>query len=201
VRFFQRAGDGRRGGLARSPAQVKSFGTPGSIVRVGETRRRASPPREPARSPPAGTRSWRSSRAARLVSPVCFGPSSRTTTAPTCLSTLHLAAWLEERRRELQALTGQPVPLPALRDEERDREQEPAVDTAAIRVEPVGRPQAAPSPCYAGPPYPDWGRPNTKLDPLSILVAWRRREAHAGFEAAERMTIVQPCAGGHEDGD
>ena len=49
-----------------------------------------------------------------------------------CLSTLRLAAWLEERRRELQALTGQPVPRPALRDEERDREQEPAVDTAAL---------------------------------------------------------------------
>ena len=49
-----------------------------------------------------------------------------------CLSTLRLAAWLEERRQELQALTGQPVPRPALRDEERDREQEPAVDTAAL---------------------------------------------------------------------
>ena len=49
-----------------------------------------------------------------------------------CLSTLRLAAWLEEHRRELQALTGQPVPRPMLRDEERDREQEPAVDTAAL---------------------------------------------------------------------
>jgi len=49
-----------------------------------------------------------------------------------CLSTLRLAAWLEERRQELQALTGQPVPRPALRDEERDREQEPAVETAAL---------------------------------------------------------------------
>ena len=49
-----------------------------------------------------------------------------------CLSTLRLTAWLEERRQELQALTGQPVPRPALRDEERDREQEPAVDTAAL---------------------------------------------------------------------
>ena len=49
-----------------------------------------------------------------------------------CLSTLRLTAWLEERRRQLQALTGQPVPRPALRDEERDREQEPAVDTAAL---------------------------------------------------------------------
>ena len=49
-----------------------------------------------------------------------------------CLSTLRLAAWLEECRRELQALTGQPVPRPALRDEERDREQEPAVETAVL---------------------------------------------------------------------
>ena len=49
-----------------------------------------------------------------------------------CLSTLRLAAWLEERRRELQALTGQPVLRPALRDEERNREQEPVVDTAAL---------------------------------------------------------------------
>ena len=49
-----------------------------------------------------------------------------------CLSTLRLAAWLEQRRRELQALTGQPVPRPTLRDEERDREQEPVVETAAL---------------------------------------------------------------------
>ena len=52
-----------------------------------------------------------------------------------CLSTLRLAAWLEECRRDLQALTGQPVPRPALRDEERDREQEPAVETAALPVD------------------------------------------------------------------
>ena len=49
-----------------------------------------------------------------------------------CLSTLRLAEWLEECRRDLQALTGQPVPRPALRDEERDREQEAAVETAAL---------------------------------------------------------------------
>ena len=49
-----------------------------------------------------------------------------------CLSTLRLAAWLEDRRRELQVLTGQPVPRPPLRNEERDREQEPVVETAAL---------------------------------------------------------------------
>ena len=49
-----------------------------------------------------------------------------------CLSTLRLAAWLEECRRDLQALTGQPVPRPLLRDEERDREQELAVETAPL---------------------------------------------------------------------
>ena len=49
-----------------------------------------------------------------------------------CLSTLRLAAWLEERRQELQALTGQPVLRPTLRDEQRDLEQEPVVDTAAL---------------------------------------------------------------------
>ena len=49
-----------------------------------------------------------------------------------CLSTLRLAAWLEQRRRELQALTGQPVPRPALRDEERDQEPETAVETTAL---------------------------------------------------------------------
>ena len=49
-----------------------------------------------------------------------------------CLSTLRLAAWLEECRRDLQALTGRPVPRPALRDVERDREQEPAAETAAL---------------------------------------------------------------------
>ena len=49
-----------------------------------------------------------------------------------CLSTLRLAEWLEERRRELEASTGQPVPRPTLRDEERDREQEPAVEVGAL---------------------------------------------------------------------
>ena len=49
-----------------------------------------------------------------------------------CLSTLRLAAWLEERRRELQGLTGQPVPRPTLRGEARDQEQEPAVETAPL---------------------------------------------------------------------
>ena len=49
-----------------------------------------------------------------------------------CLSTLRLAEWLEERRRELEASTGQPVPRPALRDDERDREQEPAVEVAVL---------------------------------------------------------------------
>ena len=49
-----------------------------------------------------------------------------------CLSTLRLAEWLEERRRELEASTEQPVPRPALRDEERDREQEPAVEVGAL---------------------------------------------------------------------
>ena len=49
-----------------------------------------------------------------------------------CLSTLCLAAWLEDRRCELQVLTGQPVPRPPRRDEKRDREQEAAVKTAAL---------------------------------------------------------------------
>ena len=49
-----------------------------------------------------------------------------------CLSTLRLAEWLEGRRRELEASTGQPAPRPARRDEERDREQEPAVEVAAL---------------------------------------------------------------------
>ena len=50
-----------------------------------------------------------------------------------CLSTLRLAAWLEERRREV---VGPHRPARAarlaLRDEEHDREQEPVVDTAAL---------------------------------------------------------------------
>ena len=61
-----------------------------------------------------------------------FGPRSRAYNRDDCLSTLRLAAWLEECRRDLQALTGQPVPRPALRDEERDREPELAVETAAL---------------------------------------------------------------------
>ena len=49
-----------------------------------------------------------------------------------CLSTLRLAEWLERCRRELQALTGQPVPRPVLRDEEYDRERESAAEIAAL---------------------------------------------------------------------
>ena len=49
-----------------------------------------------------------------------------------CLSTLRLAAWLEECRRDLQALTGEPVPRPARRDEKRDQEQQPAIETATL---------------------------------------------------------------------
>ena len=49
-----------------------------------------------------------------------------------CLSTLRLADWLEGRRRELEAATGEPAPRPALRDEERNREQEPAVEVATL---------------------------------------------------------------------
>ena len=49
-----------------------------------------------------------------------------------CLSTLRLAEWLEGCRRDLEALTGQPVPRPAVRDEERDRERESATEFAAL---------------------------------------------------------------------
>ena len=49
-----------------------------------------------------------------------------------CLSTLRLAEWLEGCRRDLEALTGQPVPRPALRDEERDRERESAAEIAVL---------------------------------------------------------------------
>ena len=49
-----------------------------------------------------------------------------------CLSTLRLAEWLEGCRGELEALTGQPVPRPALRDGERDQERESAAEVAAL---------------------------------------------------------------------
>ena len=49
-----------------------------------------------------------------------------------CLSTRRLAEWLEELRRDLQALTGQPVPRPPLRDDERDQERESAAEVAAV---------------------------------------------------------------------
>ena len=49
-----------------------------------------------------------------------------------CLSTLWLAEWLEGCRGELEALTGQPVPRPALRDGERDQERESAAEIAAL---------------------------------------------------------------------
>ena len=49
-----------------------------------------------------------------------------------CLSTLRLAEWLEELRRDLQALTGQPVPRPALRDDAREHERESAAEIASL---------------------------------------------------------------------
>ena len=49
-----------------------------------------------------------------------------------CLSTLRLAEWLEGCRRELETRTGQAVPRPALRDEERDQERESAAGIAAL---------------------------------------------------------------------
>ncbi len=49
-----------------------------------------------------------------------------------CLSTLRLAEWLEGCRRDLETLTGQPVPRPAVRGEERNRERESAAEIAAL---------------------------------------------------------------------
>ena len=49
-----------------------------------------------------------------------------------CLSTLRLAEWLEECRRELEVRTGEAAPRPALRDDESDLEQEPAAEIAAL---------------------------------------------------------------------
>ena len=49
-----------------------------------------------------------------------------------CLSTLRLAEWLEALRRDLQALTGRPVPRPPLRDDEREHERESAAEVAAV---------------------------------------------------------------------
>ena len=49
-----------------------------------------------------------------------------------CLSTLRLAEWLEACRRELEDLTGEPVPRPALRDDERDQEREGAAEVEAL---------------------------------------------------------------------
>ena len=49
-----------------------------------------------------------------------------------CVSTLRLAAWLETCRRELEARTGEAVPRPVPRDDERDREQEPTAETATL---------------------------------------------------------------------
>ncbi len=49
-----------------------------------------------------------------------------------CLSTLRLAEWLEACRGELQDLTGEPVPRPALRDDERAQEREGAAEVQAL---------------------------------------------------------------------
>ena len=49
-----------------------------------------------------------------------------------CLSTLRLAEWLEELRRDLQALTGRPAPRPPLRAEAREQEREAAAEVAAV---------------------------------------------------------------------
>ena len=49
-----------------------------------------------------------------------------------CLSTLRLAEWLESLRTELAARTGEPVPRPALREEERERERASAAEVAEL---------------------------------------------------------------------
>ena len=49
-----------------------------------------------------------------------------------CLSTLRLAEWLEACRGELQDLTGEPVPRPALREDEREQEREGAAEVQAL---------------------------------------------------------------------
>ena len=49
-----------------------------------------------------------------------------------CLSTLRLAEWLEGCRRELETRTGQVVPRPLVREEERDQERESAAEIAAL---------------------------------------------------------------------
>ncbi len=49
-----------------------------------------------------------------------------------CLSTLRLAEWLEACRRELRDLSGEPVPRPALREEEREQEREGAAEVQAL---------------------------------------------------------------------
>ena len=49
-----------------------------------------------------------------------------------CVSTLHLAEWLEECRRDLEVQTGKVVPRPATRDEERGQERESAAEIQAV---------------------------------------------------------------------
>ena len=49
-----------------------------------------------------------------------------------CLSTLRLAEWLEDCRRELEEEAGEVPPRPAAREEERDREPEGPTETAAL---------------------------------------------------------------------
>ena len=49
-----------------------------------------------------------------------------------CLSTLRLAEWLEACRGELQDLTGEPVPRPALREDEREQEREGAAEVEEL---------------------------------------------------------------------
>ena len=49
-----------------------------------------------------------------------------------CLSTLRLAEWLEGCRRELETRTGQLVPRPLVREEERDQERESAAEIAVL---------------------------------------------------------------------
>ena len=49
-----------------------------------------------------------------------------------CISTLRLAEWLEACRGELETLTGEAVPRPAVRDAESDQEQEETTQAAAL---------------------------------------------------------------------
>lgn len=101
-----------------------------------------------------------------------------------CLSTLRLAEWLEERRREIEARTGEPAPRPAPRDDERERERESAAGVAALFEALTGG-----APADDAAPDDDDGRARRLL--AHLLEFHRREEKSTWWEFFARCGFTE----------